>query len=388
MTLEPPHGPSRLDRSRPFSMGNNYYPPAVQFPDGRNWSSWLTLTVPDWTAMLSGDWKVSEIPGSAGFLEDTNWVTVIRSYRDTIGIQQDGSLWVSERQEKLPTPGSPPPSPNPGMIRLGQDSDWRAVAVSGSLAFLLKTNGTLWRLGTNVSNWRNWPGYRAFAPELLGVNSDWANIPFWDPGRIVLKKADGAAWIYQPNARTQPDEEQIRLDADLILSAAPYLEGQKSAVSLWPGGRYVQLGVGEDGVLRVIAVWYHETAVGARLRWGWRPESIPLGRETNWLTLVGNNRNRKVVALKTDGSLWKLDFPTDPLFKPEGFSTSPLSRHTDWVAVADAMGGVVALAVDGSLWFWALEKRGLSPSGFTIVPLLAVSRRPQIIGNIFDPATP
>lgn len=386
LTLEPPHGPARLDRSRPFSMMGHSYHLSVQFPDGRNWSSRLTLTAPDWTAMLSGDWKVSEIPGSAGFLKATNWVTVIRSYRDTIGIQQDGSLWVSEGPEAVRTPGSPPPSPNPGMIRLGQDSDWRAVATMGSLAFLLKTNGTLWSLGTNRANWTGWPGFRAFSPERLGRDSDWSSIHIADPGRIAFQKTDRSEWIYQPNARPQPEEQQIRLGTDILLTAAPYLEGQKSAASIWADGRYVQLGVGVDGVLRVIAVWHHETAIGARLGWGWQRRNIPLGQETNWLDLAGNQRD--VVALQADGSLWKLNFPANPLVKLDTFSASPLSRHSNWVAVTEAVGGMVSLAADGSLWFWAMDGRTHSPSGSASQPLLAVSRRPQLIGYILNSPVP
>lgn len=383
MTLEPPHGPARLDRSRPFVIGVNSYRVTIPVLDGRIWSSWLTMTVPDVTTMLSGDWKVSEIRGSNGFLDGTNWMTVIRSYRDTIGIQKDGSLWVSGQREVVPTPGSPAPPPNPVMIRLGHDSDWRAVAVSGFGAFLLKTNGTLWRLGTNRADWAGWPGYRAFTPTRLGTDSDWATIRKADPGGMIFEKTNGSAWVNQPINGTPAGEEQLRLDTDVTLSAAPYLAGQKSAVAIWAGSRLVQIGVGDDGLLRVIAGWNQETAAGSRVRYGWRSQNVPLGHGTNWLTLVGNYRNRDLAALKSDGTLWMLDFPADPLTEPNRFSAAPLSIHSDWVAIIEVMGGMGALAADGSLWYWALEERSLYPSSFTIKPLLAASRRPQLIGNVF-----
>ncbi|HEY6565574.1 MAG TPA: hypothetical protein VIY86_13885, partial [Pirellulaceae bacterium] len=301
MTLEPPHGLTRLAHSQPVALwSGGYNNIAVQFPDGRNWSSRLDLSVPNWTAMLSGDWKVAASPGSAGYLEGTNWVSVARSLRDLVGIQKDGSLWVSERPEKLPTVGLPTSSPSPAMIRLGQDSDWKAVVGHGSMVFLLKTNGTLWRLGSNRGNWKNWPGFGAFDPERLGTDSDWTNVSFMEHGRLAFQKTDGRKWSYPSYFQNVPEEEQIRLDADIALSRVPCLDGQKLVTSTWAmasPGRNFMIGVGEDGALRVIAYWGYAPATNGRAqKWGLIPQSIQLGRETNWLALADNRRD--VVALK------------------------------------------------------------------------------------------
>jgi hypothetical protein len=203
-------------------------------------------------------------------------------------------------------------------------------------------------------------------------------------GGLAFQKTDGRVWVWPPRARPGSDDaEAIRLDAETSLERAPYLDGQKSAASLW-FGRHFRLGVGEDGSLRVIAYWgLMSQAGGLQGNWGLIPQNIPLGEETNWLTLAGNRHD--VVALKTDGTLWHLDFPTDPVTKPEGFTARPMSRHSDWAALTGAMDGVVALAADGSLWFWAMEGRTYYPSAFTLQPLLAASRRPQLVGNVFGP---
>jgi hypothetical protein len=93
MTLEPAHGPAHLNQ--PVTMKSSYFHVVVQFPDGRNWSSRLDVSTPNWITMLTGTEKVTAVLASAGYLEGTNWVSVARSYRDVIGIQNDGSLWVS-----------------------------------------------------------------------------------------------------------------------------------------------------------------------------------------------------------------------------------------------------------------------------------------------------
>jgi ABC-type transport system involved in multi-copper enzyme maturation permease subunit len=389
MTLEPPHGAARLSRPAAFQCGGTKL--SVQFPDGRNWGSQLALSVPHWPAMLTGDWKLTEEPGTTGYLDGKNWVSVDRNYRDVIGIQKDGSLWVSERPAKLSTLGLPASPPNPVMIQLGQDSDWKAVTVSGSLAFLLKTNGTLWGLGTNRSNWKDWTGFRAFVPERLAADSDWAGIRRMEFGRLAFQKTDGRVWVFPSLTQVISDHaDLIQLSANTVLDRAPYFDGQISMASTWvsgPPGRNFRLGVGEDGVLRVIAYWGLVSKAGGRQQhYGFVPENISLGGETNWLALADNRYD--IVGLRADGSLWKLGFTADPITEPEGFTATPLSRHKDWVALTGAMDGMIALAADGSLWFWAMEGRNHYASGFTLQPLLAASRRPQLIGSLFSSSTP
>jgi hypothetical protein len=256
-------------------------------------------------------------------------------------------------------------------------------------AYLLKTNGTLWRLGTNRNIWKDWAGFREFVPERLGTDADWARIHWMEFGRLAFQKTDGRVWTFPMQPLDFADPELIQIDAKTVLARTPYLDGQKSAASTWVSGspgRTFHLGVGENGSLRVIAYWGLVSKAGGRQHgYGFIPANIPLGEETSWAALA-NNRD-VVVALKTDGSLWKLDFSADPITKPEGFTATPLSRHKDWVALAGGMDGMIGLAADGSLWFWAMGGRGHYPSGFTPQPLLRASRRPQLVANLFSSPT-
>jgi hypothetical protein len=92
----------------------------------------------------------------------------------------------------------------------------------------------------------------------------------------------------------------------------------------------------------------------------------------------------KVVALKTDGSLWRWDFSLQRRSDPAAAKPVRLSSHNDWVAITGDWTGLVSLAADGSLWHWQFEPRSLQLAGFTVPPLLAASRRPQRLGSIFD----
>ena len=95
-----------------------------------------------------------------------------------------------------------------------------------------------------------------------------------------------------------------------------------------------------------------------------------------------------MLALKTDGSIWKWRIDNQEGAEFVRLSEPPvrLGTHHDWVALGCWGYENVALAADGTLWNWpatdwpARYYRGMEPA-----PWLAPSRRPAIIENILDP---
>jgi hypothetical protein len=61
-----------------------------------------------------------------------------------------------------------------------------------------------------------------------------------------------------------------------------------------------------------------------------------------------------------------------------------LGNHSDWVAIEHLWNGVLALAADGSLWYW--QTGTLYLENYHHLPrfMLAAPRKPALIGNIFD----
>ncbi|HZF02639.1 MAG TPA: hypothetical protein VE344_12190 [Methylomirabilota bacterium] len=96
--------------------------------------------------------------------------------------------------------------------------------------------------------------------------------------------------------------------------------------------------------------------------------------ETNWLA-VAINWDR-MVALKTDGSLWQ--WPLNKKTTAEAIEIPPtqLGIHHDWVGITSVWQGIISLAADGSLWFW--------PSSESQGVLLKLPKQPQLLGNVFS----
>ena len=378
--LETPHGAARLNFSQPVQLRvERGVDLSVQFPDGRIWSGRPEIPkLLNLNGLSSPDWSVAQL--KSAFLEETNWAILVRGYPSSVGVRKDGSLWVadptpanrsSQRRGQIFQPGPP------HFVRLGVENDWKSVASQNGPFLLLKTDGTLWRLGTNnMHRNQRWPGLLAFAPEHLGADSDWADITS-EFGNAFLRKTGGEAWTTQQTG--SPKTAVLDLNKEVRLYRAAHLDRVTSFKPTWGWsrrGQNLQVGIFKDGTFRMIASWRHT---------GFEHSEVQLGSESNWQAVAGNGPG--IVTLRADGTLWKWTFTDDPETKSQAAHATRLSRQSDWLAITTAMGGVVALAADGSLWFWQLVPNRYGSSEYSLGPLLAASRRPQLIGNIFAPSS-
>ncbi len=368
--LEPAHGPARLRSTDSVTLQNLGQAITIQLPDGKIWSAIFEPSAPNLMTMLSGNWKMKPLFGGGKFLEATNWASVALSYQGMFGVQNDGSLWASEKPRERSTPETP------ALVRLGADNDWKAVSGHFPWAFFLKRDGTLWRL--NRKSWLRktpWPGIQAFEMQRLGTNSDWAEISQIE-WRTAFRKEDGQTWVQGAASETN----SVKLDEDIFISRAERLDGLKSSAWFWSQfgdpGRF-QIAVGQNGKLLLAS----DLRVGTQ-RFDLAQPRIQLGDESNWLTVTGGGET--LITLKSDGSLWKWSFTDDPVAKPDSAVAVRFGKHSDWIAIADEFGGVTSLAADGSLWFWQFDSRYFSRGDEMIPPLLSASRKPQLIGNVFD----
>jgi hypothetical protein len=235
----------------------------------------------------------------------------------------------------------------------------------------LKADGTLWRLGTNVFDfyWNhlqtNWPSVRDFKPQKIGTNSDWKEI-FGDQA-CYARKIDGSVWsIYNPNYYPNRNEEFERctnLD-QVVLKTFSQLNDARMAY------------VGDDGTLWIGDSHLDEHVNGSQSWSSWQEGTgfSQVGRETNWRA-VAMTWNC-MVALKSDGSLWKWTIPEKSTGAITTIPPTRLGIHNDWVGLTRTWGGVAALAADGSLWLWP----GLGGYGGA---LMKAPKQPQLLGNVF-----
>jgi ABC-type transport system involved in multi-copper enzyme maturation permease subunit len=378
-TTEPPHGIARLtpNQARLQIDGDNI---TVFLADGRVWMDrFYQFEVNPFTSQFM------ENPtfGGGKFLDGTNWLDAADCWLDIAGIQRDGSLWVSEKPDlrlRVWLKGKMPASESTKLARFGKENDWKNISYYGISPFLLKTNGTLWIWGPNRWYWdKTWPGLHAFQPRRLGTNSDWAEM-FTDNGLTFLRKTNGEVWTYP--ALFYTDDTKLVLNEQITLGQARYLPTNHWRSVFWcsaPDSMSFIAGISEDGTFRELADWQK---ILHNSKWGLVNRSIQIGTETNWLMAVSGIKN-KAVSLKADGTLWQWKFEKAPDINPQGFSLNRFSEHSDWVAIASMADGFISLATDGSLWLWRFEPEYYSFHSDVMTPLLANSRKPQYLGNVF-----
>ncbi len=374
---EPAHGPAMLSLANSPTLHNNGDDLQVRLSDGRVWFaslgySEISLIKRYWLALV---YPFPVCTGPRQFMAGSNWVSVtakrtdyapegkeatslgtnhVTGYLDTIGVQKDGTLWIS--------------NPNHGqwtgrdMTRFGNETNWQQVIRSFPSVFVLKSDGTLWRWGTNHLDWsdwrQHWPSLQTSQLYPVCTNSTWKELSSSLGG--LGRKADGSVWAIRTGDQRDPYFVQATNLDQASLKTLSVVNNQAAYIrkdgTLWLQWQYSRNGTNVDsGFVRV-------------------------GTETNWIAVALPWNN--MVALKSDGSLWQWYQDYKHSFI-EAIQQPPtrLSIHNDWVAiVATGWQNTVALAADGSLWLW--PNREL----YYTEPLLKLPKQPQFLGNIFGQA--
>ena len=376
---EPAHGAAKLVLTNPPALQMvQYRNLLVRLPDGRVWFDYLgdERSNPHHN-VLKALWHlwINPLPHSAGpqqFLAGSNWVTATTKrlywgwtvsgkhfstsgFMDTVGIQPDGTLWISENPDQNKwTAGR--------LQQYGSGANWRQFAQSGTSIVLLKSDGTLWRWGSVTNELHQWSGLRAFTPYQIGTNSDWQEL--FTLGWMYARRTDGRVWQLNVNWKTGQDEPERATNYDEIVSQTASRAGDQTAF------------VRADGTLWLLSRYWDE-----KTRQTMGTDILQVGKENEWRAVAVNYG--RMVALKSDGSLWQWHFVNpwnmiqEQLILSAQEPPTRLGIHNDWVAIASAWEDVVALAADGSLWLWPDREQ------YERYTLLKLPKQPQLLGNVF-----
>jgi hypothetical protein len=381
--FEPAHGAAKLSLANPPTLQlSQSYNLLVRLPDGRVWFDYLDSVYNDY----DGDhikWKylaqilLHPLPRSVGpqqFIAGSNWVAATTKHAsfgryasssgkpvdssgflDTVGIQPDGTLWVSGKSEQNKWTADT-------LQPFGSETNWLQVAQARTSVVLLKNDGTLWRWGSVSNEWTDWihqwPGLRAFKPYQIGTNADWQEL--FTLGSIFARQADGQVWSLNVNWKTGRDELGRATNFDLVVP--------QTASSL--GEQHIAF-VRADGTLWVVNRYWEDKS---KLMVG--TGTLQVGKDNDWRAVaVCYNM---MVALKADGSLWQWNLQRQSVIDAVNASPTRLGIHKDWVAIKNTWGGVIACAADGSLWLWPDQKF------YGYEALIKLPKQPKLLGNVFS----
>jgi alpha-tubulin suppressor-like RCC1 family protein len=122
----------------------------------------------------------------------TSWLSDLQ----TAFVQTNGTLWVLNRywdEKDRRTKGT-------GVLQVGKENDWQAVAVCWGMMVALKTDGSLWQ-------WYYQDGSPVkivnASPSPLGIHSDWVAVAStWNC--VLALAGDGSLWLWPDKQNREP----------------------------------------------------------------------------------------------------------------------------------------------------------------------------------------
>ena len=217
--------------------------------------------------------------------------------RCVIILASDGSLWSwGEESSGWPVLGLGNIHNTVSLRRIGNENDWASVAVGDSQCLAIKSDGTLWGWGENLS-YQLGDGTKITRPTPVPSipGNDWKQAATGTSSFAI--KNDGTLWAWGSD---------------------------------WSG----ELGIGST----------QRTITNA----------IQVGTSTNWTKILGGGI--QTVGLQSEGSLWfwgSLDGDgrgTNNFLVP-----TRMSPDTNWIDACFGYFTVLALKSDGTLWTFGLE---------------------------------
>jgi alpha-tubulin suppressor-like RCC1 family protein len=95
-------------------------------------------------------------------------------------------------------------------IQVGIETNWKQVRAVGNRTYALKTNGTLWGWGLNISS----------TPLQLGVASNWQSLGTGHLGGwFSAVRTDGTLWSAENGDGSMPIFNQVGTDTTWIVTA-------------------------------------------------------------------------------------------------------------------------------------------------------------------------
>lgn len=277
------------------------------------------------------------------------------SMEGVVLLAPDGSVWAwgGTRSDLRGIVGSVTRTTTP--VRIGSDTDWRAVTVGGSQVLAVKANGTLWGWGySHEGELLTTSKTAALPPAQLGSETNWADVHVGH-GHVLALKRDGSLWAWGRNTYGAVGDGS----GTNVFVPTHISPGAKWKTVIGPS--FNSFGIQTDGTI-----------------WGWGHDLIAVSKAhlltpvqldpgTNWVTLAAGDF--AVFAIRADGTLWVCG-QNLPRFAPGASArVSPnmlqLGTDADWREVHAGNGYFIARKKDGSWWGCGENRHGQLGLGST-----------------------
>ena len=301
----------------------------------------------------------------------TNWKQVDYGYAAGSAIKTDGTLWTWGLNNYGQLGDNTTSNRSSPVTTAGGGTNWKQVSCGYAyLSAAIKTDGTLWswgqnsfgQLGDGTSSDRSSP------VTTIGGGTNWKQVSCGST-HIAAIKTDGTLWTWGSNISVQLGDGTTSNRLSPVTTAGGGTNWKQVA-----GGAGHTVAIKTDGTL-----WtWGENAVGALGDNTTTARSSPgttAGGGTNWKQVSGGNSH--TAAIKTDGTLWTWGWNTDNILAICGqlgdgstvsSRLSPVTTAgggTNWKQISCGSYQMSAIKTDGTLWSWGQNSSGQLGDGTT-----------------------
>ncbi|MBK9640029.1 MAG: hypothetical protein IPO72_01725 [Saprospiraceae bacterium] len=307
----------------------------------------------------NGSYDIKYSPTQIG--TDSTWLKVVAGFEYSIALKSDGSLWAwgrnldgqlgigTQLSQSIP-------------IQIGSDQNWTQAFASGySHTLAIKTDGSLWAWGENISgqlgNGSNMYQYNLIQ---IGLNTNWIQVGVSPYSSIGLRE-DGSLWTWGSDNAGQLGNGKFY--SDTFQSTPNEIICPISNSSCWQ-----QIATGDDA--HTIAIKNDGTL------WAWgnnrlgqlgngtnvnQNKPIQIGSESNWMQVLAAGADYSL-ALRSDGSLWAWGYNEvgqlgDGTNKDKNTPTR-IGADFNWVKLSAGLSHNLAIDVLAQLWVWGSNDGG------------------------------
>jgi len=292
----------------------------------------------------------------------SNWSTVECGYKKTAAIKTDGTLWMWGHNISYGALGDNTIISKSSPVQtVAFGTNWSSVSTSTWTTAGIKTNGTLWTWGSNQFGQLgdNTSTFAKSSPvQTVGFATNWSKVSV-GRNHVGAIKTDNTLWVWGNNTDGQLGDNTVTNRSSPIQTVT--FGTNWNFVSC---GNYHTLATKTDGTLWAWGRNYKGCLGEGTITHRSSPiQTIAYG--TNWNNIAAGINS---IATKTDGTLWVWGNNSnsqlgDTTLLHRSSPIQTVAFGNTWSKVGGGDSYYLATKTDGTLWAWGNNGFGTSPLG-------------------------
>jgi alpha-tubulin suppressor-like RCC1 family protein len=301
------------------------------------------------------------------FAGGTNWKQVSCGNVHAAAIKTDGTLWGWGSNDNGQLGDNTITRRNTPVTTFAGGTNWKQVSCGGYHTTAIKTDGTLWVWGRNDYGvlGDNTPIYRSTPVTTFAGGTNWKQVASALYHTVAIK-TDGTLWTWGSNLSAGlgvNDTTQRNTPVTTFAGGTNWKQvacGYRHSSAIKTDGTLWTWGYSNDNskgsVVVVGALGINDTTTFAKST----PVTTFAGG-TNWKQVSCGYKS--TAAIKTDGTLWTWGYNNDGRLGDNTTTNrlTPVTTFaggTNWKQVTSAVRHTIAVKTDGTLWTWGYNAYG------------------------------